>query len=231
MVSRSKAILYLGLGTVFFAALILYLSPREGARREITDLPWQVEVLPDGSHRVFGLVLGRATFADAVARFGEPEAVALFVSAHGQRSLEAYFGKRNLGGLEARIITVLRLPAALAVPHDRGEPQPSGAIKYAVPRASWPELARQPIQALTYSPAYSGLDEAYLVTRFGPPGGRYELDDGRVRLEYPAKGITLHLDPHGREVFEYRAPQVSGPESRDLRGTAPDRSGEGRLQP
>jgi hypothetical protein len=194
-----------GLAAAAVLALVLYLMPREGARREMTDLPWQVEVLPGGGYRVFGLDLGRATFGDAVRKFGEPEAVAVFVSPDGGRSLEAYFGKRNVGGLEARIIAVLELPSGLVVPGD-GEAQPSGAVRHTLPTERWAALHGQRILALTYSPTYGGLDEAYLVTRFGTPEARHALEDGRVRLEYPSRGITLHVDPQGREVFEYRAP-------------------------
>ncbi len=198
----------LALAAAVVLAVALYWMPREGARRAMTDLPWQVEVLPDGSHRVFGLPLGRATFDDAVRRFGEPEAVAVFVSPGGRRSLEAYFGKRNLGGLEARIIAVLEIPEGLRVSEAGGEAQPSGAVRHTLASDRWAALGGQRILALTYSPAYAGLDEAYLVTRFGAPEGRRVLEDGQVRLEYPSRGITLHLDPKGREVFEYHAPGV-----------------------
>ncbi len=206
MSALTRNLLHLGAGAVVLVALGLYLLPREGPRREVADLPWRVEALPDGTYRVFGLVLGRATLQDAVRKLGEPEAVALFVSPDGERSLEAYFGRRTLGGLEARIIVVLDIPQGFEVPAGPGEPQPSGARKYPLPRELWPRLASQPIAVLTYSPTYSGLDETYLVTRFGSPEARRSLEAGRIRLEYPNRGLTLHRAPKGREVFDYLPP-------------------------
>lgn len=193
---------------VVATAVVLYFLPREGPRHPMRDLPWQVEVLPDGSRRVFGLDLGRATFGDAVRRFGRPEAVAVFVSADGTRALEADFGRRRLAGLEARIIAVLEMPDTLAVSAAGGEVQPSGAVRHTLSPGQWDAVMDRRILALTYSPVYRGLDEPYLTARFGVPERRMELDAGMVELEYPSRGIRLYVDPEGREVFEYRAPGV-----------------------
>ena len=42
-----------------------------------TDLPWQVKVNADGSSRVFDIELGSATLAEAMAKFGGIEGLAL----------------------------------------------------------------------------------------------------------------------------------------------------------
>ena len=67
-------------------------TPGPDALQRRTDLPWQITVSPDGGSQVFGLALGSATLADAMAKFGGLEGLAVFEPKTGPMSLEAYFG-------------------------------------------------------------------------------------------------------------------------------------------
>ena len=176
-----------------------------------TDLPWQITPLPDGTSRIFNLHLGTATLADAIARFGEPESIALFVGNGADRSLEAYFGKVLFGPLEARIIVTLaadtgRLDAlaANAVGRDR---TPSGNAKLLLTDADKAALINQQLFGVTYIPAYGGLGAEFFRERLGEPAEQERVNEHAVSWFYPELGLSLLIDADGKDVFEYVAPR------------------------
>ena len=86
--------------------VIFFMTPPADHRQTMqrTDLPWLVTVEPDGSSRVFDLHIGTSTLQDAIVKFGNPEAVALYLRESGTRDLETYFGTVSMGPLKAKII-------------------------------------------------------------------------------------------------------------------------------
>ena len=78
------------LGILALVALLLLafslLTPEPGpdVREPRTDLPWQVKVNADGGSRVFDIELGSATLAEAMAKFGGIEGLALFRRSSGR---------------------------------------------------------------------------------------------------------------------------------------------------
>ena len=82
-------------------------TPGPDALQPRTDLPWQITVNPDGSSRVFDIELGNATLADAMAKFGGLEGLAVFEHKDGEMVLEAYFGNVQFGPLKANVIAGL----------------------------------------------------------------------------------------------------------------------------
>lgn len=200
------------LGVVVLLVGGMWLLPRDTINGEDrTDLPWQVTPLPDGTSRIFNLHLGTATLADAIARFGEPESIALFVGNGDDRSLEAYFGKVLFGPLEARIIVTLAADkerlgalAANAVGRDR---TPSGNTKLLLTDADKAGLVDQRLLGVTYVPAYGGLGTDFFRERLGEPAAWERVNEHAVNWLYPELGLSLLIDAEGKEVFEYVAPR------------------------
>lgn len=76
----------------------------ERTDKPIEGLPWQIESLPDGRSRVFGLTLATSTFEDARARWGADMKVAV-VAAPGEPGLvEAYYEQLSIGPLTGKMI-------------------------------------------------------------------------------------------------------------------------------
>jgi len=204
------------LGILAVVAIILmsfYLfAPRPGpeALQPRTDLPWQITLNPDGTSRVFDLNLGRATLADAIAKFGPVDGIAIFEPASGPLALEAFFDNARLGPLKAKVIVGLDAdPQTLAALRDgsRGrEGSPSGDWKY--PLGTVPaDHAGRTITVLTYIPGTRGLDQAFFLERFGKPAAWLRESEHAVSWFYPQLGLAILIDDEAREALEYVAPR------------------------
>lgn len=208
-----KRSLLIGLGLLVAMLGALWLMgppPAERAQPALADLPWQVDLAGDGSSRVLGLQLGDATLADAVARFGAPDGIALFQSDR-RRSLEAYFASVRLANLEGRVVVSLAATpeeldafAARAVGAERVA---SGATRLALSAADKAGLVGRRLTGLSYLPKYKGLDAPFFRERLGEPAAWLEDEAGAVQWLYPELGLSLLLTPSDGAVFEYVAPR------------------------
>lgn len=178
-----------------------------------TDLPWRIEPQPDGGSRVLGLHLGRATLADAGARWpDEPLKPALVRDPQGRFTLEAYVERVQAGFVQGKVVLTGEVDAAtLQRWADRAthrEPQPSGAHRLTLHADDEADARRTPVTGLVFLPA-ARIDETTAVDRFGPPAERLATADGQVHLLYPPLGLVISLDPLGRgkPVLQYVAPR------------------------
>ena len=103
-----KLLLWIVAGTLIALALAVLLPGGRAPERE-PRLPWQIETLPDGSARVFGLTLGESSLTDARQVLGADGALTLFRSPEGDISLEAYFERLFISGLKANLVLNLEL--------------------------------------------------------------------------------------------------------------------------
>ncbi len=178
---------------------------------ERTDLPWQIEVDEDGSSHVFGLHLGHASLADAIAKFGGLEGLAVFQSERGELALEAYFGKVRFGPLSAQIVTRLAADEhelmALRDSAAQRKGSRSGDWKFPLSTGYETHLARR-LRVLTYIPGSRDLDQAFILDRFGQPAATLRESERAVSWFYPAYGLSILIDDKAREVFEYQAPRA-----------------------
>ena len=71
----------LGIGAV------LLLPETEGPVEPVTGLPWQVDILPDGTSRVFGITLGRSTLDEAIQALGNDMQLAIIAAPEGVERL------------------------------------------------------------------------------------------------------------------------------------------------
>lgn len=185
-------------------------APDPDALRQRDDLPWQVQALPNGRSRVFGLELGGSTLSDAIDRFGPYEELVLFAGGEGHHSLEAWFGNVQFGPLKAKVAVSLEAdPSELRALAERAverKGSPTGDWKLFL-RPDDRRAQRERILAgITYIPAYTGLEADFFRQRLGEPAAWKTLEKGGVQWFYPSRGLSLLLNPKGKEVLEYVTP-------------------------
>jgi hypothetical protein len=195
---------------ILLAFVVFGPAPDPDALQRRTDLPWQITVSPDGGSQVFGLALGSATLADAMAKFGGLEGLAVFEPTTGPMSLEAYFGNVQHGPLKAKVIVALEASddelLAIRERSRRREGSPSGDWKYRMDDAPGDHATRR-IRVLTYLPGTRGLDTGFFRARFGEPAATLQETEHAVSWFYPLLGLSVLIDDNGGEVLEYQAPR------------------------
>jgi hypothetical protein len=197
-----------------------------------TDLPWLVTPEADGSSRVFDLHIGTSTLQDAIAKFGNPEAVALYIRESGTRDLETYFGTVSMGPLKAKIILNLLVDEKRLDEFEanaiKQEFSAEGDKKLLLNSEDKQSLGDARIAGITYIPTYKGLEADFFRERFGEPAAWKVEDEEHVQWFYPDIGLTLLMSTEGREILQYRMPrEFVMPEGVESKSTGAAVSGDG----
>ena len=100
----SIAFLFLIIAVIAVSAL--FRSGDKSAVHPIEGLPWQIEILPNGETRVFGLIPARSTLDDARGRFGMDMEIAVIAAPGEPGSLEAYSSSVTTGVIMGKMILV-----------------------------------------------------------------------------------------------------------------------------
>ncbi|MDX1345910.1 MAG: hypothetical protein R3179_08420 [Sedimenticolaceae bacterium] len=218
--------------------VIFFVTPPADQEQSMqrTDLPWQVSVDPDGSSRVFDLHIGTSTLQDAIAKFGNPEAVALYIRESGTRDLETYFGTVSMGPLKAKIILNLLVDGSRLDVFEanaiKQEYSAEGHRKLLLNSEDKQTLGDARIAGITYIPTYKGLEADFFRERFGEPAAWKVEDEEHVQWFYPDIGLTLLMSAEGREILQYRMPRdfvlPEGVESESTGTAAPGGGESGR---
>ncbi|MFZ5520381.1 MAG: hypothetical protein ACOZD0_04170 [Pseudomonadota bacterium] len=229
---KQALVLVAALAALLAAALFVFrpggVSP---TAQSVAQEPWQIEALPGGGSRVFGLVLAAApgqsstashagsaaapaasTLADAQRLLGPSLQIGLLAAGDEPGTLEAYVDGITAGFVTGKLVLVADLPADVArVLRARAtgnEPQPSGARRYVLTDADRDTALRAPIAGLSFLPSLR-LDATMVAQRFGPPAQRLSAG-GQLHLLYPAQGVVVSLEGKGdepaRAVIQYVAP-------------------------
>ena len=191
----------------FVPPLLQALRAPPAAEPPAHGLPWQVERTADGATRVFGLVLGRSTLADA-DRDGALQ-VAVVVPAGEAGALEGYLDPFAAGFVAGRLVLAADAsePQRQAWRERAARREGGGAsMRHLLAGVDRAEALLAPVVGLTFIPN-AQLDAATLRERFGAPAERIAAEDGRLEhWLYPELGLAIVLDAQGREVLQYVAP-------------------------
>lgn len=199
-------LLIVSLIVVLLASSPFFMSDRKSS---LTGLPWQIEVLADGSTQVFGLNLGRSKLADALRVIGDDMEVAVMAAKGESGRLEMYFTSYRVGLLSGKLV-VQTSPSPQLVESWKQNAVESDYVgsgrakKYVL---SEPDLAmalQQRITGFIFIPSVN-LDEEVILSRFGQPDERVEAEDA-VHFRYPAKGLDIALSEEAKEVLSYSIP-------------------------
>jgi hypothetical protein len=190
-------------------------GPGEGSgARKRAGLPWQVDVLADGSTQAMGLTLSAhpesgSTLQTAYDMWQNGMEIAIIAAPGENGTLEAFVDPLAAGFISGKGIITAQLPAdqikALRERALKAEFMDSTTRKYTLDPADLPAALKAPISALSFIPQ-ANLDEAAIVSRFGQPAERVRSNGHLEHFLYPAKGLDVALDTEGKELLQYVAP-------------------------
>lgn len=205
-----KILLWVVSLTVVALALAI-LSPGGRQSDKAPKLPWEIKLDAQGGSKVFGLTLGQSTLHEASEIFSSEGKVSLFTTDNDQPVLEAYFERVSLSGLRADFVLVLDAKReTLEEFYDRGSrisrtTEITRKIELAAEHRVLAE--KLPIKLINYIPA-ANLDEQLLLNRFGEPAERIpEADTDVVHWVYPQTGLSIGVNPQGKELLQYIQPK------------------------
>lgn len=202
--------LFVAIVVVLLALPLLFMPAGEGGKSlPAENLPWQIDKLPDGGTRVFGLVPGRSTLAEARARMGNDVHIALIVAPGESGSLEAYFEIFAAGFVTGKVVLTLASTveerAEMLLRARKADYMESATRRVELADEDLVRAEAKVISAIAFIPA-ARLDEEVVLQRFGTPAERIRSDENREHFLYPDNGLELQLDAKGKEVLQYVAP-------------------------
>ena len=192
------------------ASLLLLRPGGDRPAAPVEGLPWQIESLPGGDARVFGLTLARSTLGDARVRFGEDMELGIVAARGEPGALEAYYQSITAGTILGKMVLVARLdPATLARLREHAvkrEYMHDTTYRYILDPADLATAWRAPVTAISFVPA-ARIDADTVLARFGTPPERLHSSDQVEHFLYPDKGLDLAIDARGKAVMQYVAPR------------------------
>ena len=174
------------------------------------SMPWKAIVTADGYTQVLGVDIGKDTFKDIMFKLQLLAEPALFETKDGNLSLEAYFGKKRFGALEARLIIEIdadqtRLKQILDDKIGDREATPSNLWKYRISVKSTKIANDLRVWRLIYLPISDyGLKQ---MSFFGEPEEKLKVSETAEYWLYPTRGMALLYDTAGKEIFYFVAPK------------------------
>ena len=203
--------LFVAIVVALLAVPLLFID-REAAPPTLPTegLPWQIEALPDGRTRIFGLVPGGSTLADARDRFGSDAQVALIVAPGESGSVEAFYESVKAGVVTGKLIltleTVTAQREAMLKRAVKADFMDSTTRRVELAEADLQEMNQVKLMAITFIPS-ANLSEDIILQRFGTPAERIRAGEQVEHFLYPERGLDLRLDTKGKEVLQYVAPR------------------------
>ena len=200
------------LPTFLLITLVLAIYPFIGKDKDsggITGLPWQIELLADGSTEVFGVIPGQTTLGQAVAHLGNDMELAVMVARGEAGNLEMYYGQYRAGLMSAKLVLAadmdIELINSMRENAAKTDVLETGARKYVLSEEDYAQAFDAVIQSIACIPAVN-LDHDIIIKRFGEPGELIQKNNGLTHYLYPAKGLDVILNQDGKEVLQYVAP-------------------------
>jgi hypothetical protein len=199
---------------VFLAIVVaafLYLKPAgDYSSQTIKGLPWQIELLPEGTSKVFGVTLGQSTLSEVREQLGDDMELAIIVVAADDSGLEMFYSRYTAGVFSGKLIIAADIaPDTLEQLLDRAvkaEYLESGARKFHLNADDLPAAYRAAVKSITFIPSID-LGEQTAFKHFGTPAETIRRSDQLAHLLYPDKGLDLIINKDGKDVLQYVAPR------------------------
>jgi hypothetical protein len=171
----------------------------------VTGLPWQIDILPEGNTRVFGITLGQTTLGEAIALLGDDLDLAIIATPYETGALEAYYSRYSAGPITGKLFLILDItPEALAPLRERAF-QDGGMRRYHLHPDDLPVAYQAPVSAINFLPSFN-LDEEIVLNRFGVPAEIIQVRAEQKHLLYPDMGLDLILNENSKEILQYLSP-------------------------
>lgn len=185
-----------------------FLNPSEDPE-PLTGLPWQIEVLPDGSTKIFGLQIGESRLSDAINILGDDMEIAIVAALDEVGKLEMYYGHYRAGLISGKLILQTKASES-NIKYWRDSSIKSDYVatgrakKYTLSAENITYALGEIITGLVFIPAVN-LDEEVIRARFGEPDERIQSADVTHFL-YPEKGLDIAIYDDAKEVIQYVLP-------------------------
>jgi len=200
-------------------AALLAVTVLAGCDRSPPDhpfLPWDIAINDQGHVSVFGVTLGESSLLDFKRLYDQKADLAMFSEPGKPLTMEAYFGRMNVGPLQAKVILVAEVGedtlARWAEESRIADPTPSGARKLSMSDEALLEAQEKPIRAISYAPT-ADYSEELIRRHFGDPAEIRDVADDRDEDKapaqlwlYPEKGLLITVEPDDNELFQYINP-------------------------
>jgi len=175
----------------------------------VKGLPWQIETLPEGRSKVFGITLGQDTMGQAHERLGPDMQLAIISTSAEDHSLEMYYDRYTAGVFSGKLVLTAQLAdKQLQQMIERSTKTghlKTGARKLRLHSDDLPTAWQAPVQAIAFIPSVK-LDQSTATRRFGTPAEIIH-DEQKTHLLYPDKGLDLIINEAGKAVLQYVAPR------------------------
>jgi hypothetical protein len=197
--------------TIIIIAMLSLKPDSERSTESVKGLPWQIEALPEGRSKVFGVTLGQSTLGEARGQLGENMTLAIII-ASGQDigALEMFYSRYKAGVFSGKLVLAADLaPEAVAQLMARAIKSgymDSGARRFTLHPEDLPVALQAPLASMAFIPTVN-IDEVSAVKRFGPPAEIIHISEQVAHLLYPDKGLDLIINTDGKEVLQYVAPR------------------------
>ncbi|MEJ2612945.1 MAG: hypothetical protein P8179_23515 [Candidatus Thiodiazotropha sp.] len=202
-----KKIIFWVVSLSLVAVALAILLP--GGRKADTNprLPWDITVTQQQEIHIFDLTLNKSLLTQARDVFQNQGVVNLFIADDGKPALEAYFERIFLSGLRADFILTLKanetLLNELLARGVRISRSSDHIHKVKLGSEDMALVENLPIELINYIPA-ANLDEALVTSRFGEPAKKImETETGITHWVYPNKGLSIGINPEGKELIQY----------------------------
>jgi hypothetical protein len=203
MMKYSVAILVL---LILLAGLLLLAPDNEQPAMPITGLPWQIELLPGGNSRVFGITPGQSTLADVVEQLGSDMQLAIIAAPGESGDLELYYSRYSAGIISGKLILVAAVAPDTLLQFQERAIRDGGTRRHLLHPDDLPLAWQAPVKIIIFLPAIN-LDEEIAHNRFGIPAETIQGSEQVTHLLYPDKGLDFVLDQKGNEILRYVAPR------------------------
>jgi hypothetical protein len=188
------------------ASLVFFKSDEQASDEPVTGLPWQIDNLPNGSTRVFGITLEQTTLGEAIELLGDDMDLAIIAAPGETGTLEAYYSHYSAGPITGKLILVLDIaPDVLQSLHERAF-RDGGTRRYHLYPDDLTVAYRAPVSIITFLPSLD-LDEDIVHGRFGTPVEVIRVNQ-QQHLLYPDKGLDLILNADSKELLQYLHPHA-----------------------
>jgi hypothetical protein len=191
--------------TLITLGLTFFNRDEQGSNEPVTGLPWQIDILPGGDTRVFGITLGQTTLGEVIEQLGDDMGLAIIAAPHETGTLEAYYSHYSAGPITGKLILALDIAPEVLAPMLKRGFQDGGTRRYRLHPDDLQNAYRAPVKVINFLPSFN-LDEEIAQARFGTPAEIIQAHAQQKHLLYPDKGLDLILSEDGREILQYLPP-------------------------
>lgn len=178
--------------------------------QSVVPAPWDIEHLPEGRSRIFGVEPGRTPLHQARQTLGVDLDIALLIAPGESGSVEAYSDSFMAGPVTGKLILTLDTTQAqreaMLARAQKAEYMKGTTRRVSLAASDLLAIEDLPVVALTFIPS-ANLDAEIVIQRFGTPAERVRTNEESEHFLYPDAGLDLQLNAKSKEVLQYVAPR------------------------